>query len=542
MICGRKKLRSIGCITIKKEKDMRKNIIVFAVLTLAVAVAFSQIALTFTGVKERGRYLRLDSVKVTNFTSPRTWTETVVFPDTVLVFATSGLEVADASQLTLSAYPNPSAGRTTIAVESPVDEIAVATVTNLAGQVVYRNEMRLGSGRNLFELTLGRQQVCLLSVATSQGVRTVKILNTGAGNGFGMKCIAAGPVTDKRTTNARFRSGDSLQIVGYAKNDGLNVCSYPIYLKPTASSVNTLVFATNAVFSVSDTTKVLFSPGKLQWSAKNGGNTATTHTIAGGGTAPGTWRFAPHQYDTIGRVNYNASSTYGGWIDLLGWATSGWDNTSVYPDAEHFHPWDTVSEIYGYGPYGRDNLSPIDITGANAKYDWGVYNAIFNPKTNSTDAPGTWRTPTMSEWRYLLGEAMSALDSRRRTGSGMVYVQAVVVGINGAILLPDNWSPATYTFIRPADGNDYSDNVVSAGDWSMLENAGCVFLPSNGYRYLRIRGVSITGRYWSSTANTGAGTAKHIIISNNHVRADNDGNTGSIPSTGACVRLVKDYR
>ena len=47
-------------------------------------------------------------------------------------------------------------------------------------------------------------------------------------------------------------------------------------------------------FSVSATKKVLFSPGNLQWSATGGGTTATTHAVAGGGTAEGTWRFAEH--------------------------------------------------------------------------------------------------------------------------------------------------------------------------------------------------------------------------------------------------------
>ncbi len=289
---------------------MRNNIVVFAALSLAVAVAFSQTTLTFTGTKEQGRYLRMDSVKVTNIT--RSWSETVVYPDTVLVLANTGLALAEASQLRLSAYPNPGNGRTTIAVESPSDEIAFATVTNLAGQVVYRCDVPISSGRNLLELKLGRQKVCLLSVATSQGVRTIKILNTSAGNDFELKSVALSPIVDKRTTNAGFSTGDSLRIVGYAKNNGVSICSYPLYVTSTASSTHTLAFATDAVFSASATSKVLFSPGNLQWSAKDGGNTATTHAVAGGGSAPGTWRFALHQYDTIGIGNNNASSTYGG--------------------------------------------------------------------------------------------------------------------------------------------------------------------------------------------------------------------------------------
>ena len=55
--------------------------------------------------------------------------------------------------------------------------------------------------------------------------------------------------------------------------------------------------------SYSSPQKVIFSPGNLQWSATNGGSTITTHAVAGGSTAYGTWRFAPNQWDTIGAGN-----------------------------------------------------------------------------------------------------------------------------------------------------------------------------------------------------------------------------------------------
>ena len=82
-----------------------------------------------------------------------------------------------------------------------------------------------------------------------------------------------------------------------------------------------------------------------------------------------------------------------------------------------------------YGPYNSSS-DPLDITGANANYDWGVYNAIVNPKTNTTDPPGTWRTPTIQEWRYFI------LPEGRNTGSGMRYVHCNVAGVNGIILFP----------------------------------------------------------------------------------------------------------
>ena len=171
-------------------------------------------------------------------------------------------------------------------------------------------------------------------------------------------------------------------------------------------------------FSVGENTKVYFSPGNLQWSATNGGNsvTVTTHAVAGGGTASGTWRFAPNQWDTIGAGN---SNSYSGWMDLFGWGTSGYN--SKYPNM-------TSTTYSDYGN-GRESIS-----GTN--YDWGVYNAIYNPQTKTTDAPGTWRTLTSGEWRYLLGT--------RTTTSGMRYAKALVNGVGGVIILPDNWNRNTF--------------------------------------------------------------------------------------------------
>ncbi len=229
-------------------------------------------------------------------------------------------------------------------------------------------------------------------------------------------------------------------------------------------------------FSVSATRTVYFSPGNLQWSATDGGSSPTYHPVAGGGTAAGTWRFAPNQWDTIGVANSNVSSTYTGWIDLFGWGTSGYDNKYPYMTS-------TVATDYGNG---NNN-----ILGTN--YDWGVYNAIYNPKTQTTDAPGTWRTLTTNEWIYLL--------KARTTLSGIRYAKATVCGIVGLIIVPDNWSNTYYPLTNVnTSGAAYTSNIIGATDWAKMENVGCVFLPAAGYRGGTYVGyVGSNGYYWSTT-------------------------------------------
>ena len=214
----------------------------------------------------------------------------------------------------------------------------------------------------------------------------------------------------------------------------------------------------------------------MQWSATNGGNIATTHVVAGNGTAAGTWRFASNQWDMIGSANGNISSTDTGWIDLFGWGTSGYSNKYPYMTS-------ITSTDYGNG-----NNS---IAGTN--YDWGAYNAIYNSKTQTTDAPGTWRTLTKDEWVYLL--------NTRPTASSIRYAKATVCGIVGLIIVPDNWSNTYYPLTNVNTASTaYTFNIIGATDWAKMEAAGCVFLPAAGDRNgTSVYDVGFFGEVWSAT-------------------------------------------
>ena len=277
---------------------------------------------------------------------------------------------------------------------------------------------------------------------------------------------------------------------------------------------NQITFTTTAhTFSVSATTRVLFSPGNLQWSATNGGSTPTTHVTADS-IAAGTWRFAPNQWDTIGTANRNISSSYSGWIDLFGWGTSGYNNKYPYMTS-------TTYSDYGNGD--------ANISGTN--YDWGVYNTIYNPKTSTTDAPGTWRTLTDAEWTYLI--------NTRSTTSGIRYAKATVNGVPGLIIVPDNWSTSTYALNNTnTTGAAYTTNVISVAQWATLENAGCAFLPAVGYRYLgtSVDYVGSCGAYWSATFNSNNG-AYVLSFSSGNLYTSNYSR-----GYGLSVRLVKDVQ
>ena len=237
-------------------------------------------------------------------------------------------------------------------------------------------------------------------------------------------------------------------------------------------------------FSVSADKQVTFSKGNLQYHPANK-----------------EWRFAPSQLDYIGYANRNFSSTYNSWLDLFGWST--------------------VTTNFGVSTStnNTDYLGPF--------VDWGR-NKIGN------DAPNTWRTLTYDEWYYVVFDRPNASSLK-----GIAQIN----GVNGLILLPDNWTcPAGVTFksgFHSEIGEDYYAvyQTFTVEQWSKLESAGAVFLPAAGYRAgSSVDFVRYDGYYWSATEGSGyAASCLDFYSSKARIQSLNR-------YYGHSVRLVKDLQ
>ena len=237
-------------------------------------------------------------------------------------------------------------------------------------------------------------------------------------------------------------------------------------------------------FSVSDSKQVTFSKGNLQYHPAND-----------------EWRFAENQTDYIGDANSNCSSTYNGWLDLFGWSTS----------------------TTNFGVSTSENWNDY----SDSLVDWGT-NKIGN------DAPNTWRTLSYDEWFYL---------RYNRTNANDLVGVAQVNGVNGLILLPDNWTcPAGITFksgFHSSYGVDYyaAYQTFTAEQWSKLESAGAVFLPAAGRRDgSSVSNVQDCGFYWSATDIISDYAYCLYFISDGAYVKDRD------RINGQSVRLVKDLQ
>ena len=195
-------------------------------------------------------------------------------------------------------------------------------------------------------------------------------------------------------------------------------------------------------------------------------DTTKVHFSQGNLQYVGTWQFAENQWDYFGNSQSDNHR------DLFGWGT-------------------------GNAPY----LVSTDYNLYSSFVDWGT-NAI----TNGGNEANVWRTLTKDEWVYLF---------YTRENAATLFALGSVNGVNGTILLPDNWTlPAGASFTASttqgladqgsyfynANGNNFSDNTYTSKQWAVMESAGAVFLPAAGYR----EGTDVSlagtrGYYWAAT-------------------------------------------
>ena len=238
------------------------------------------------------------------------------------------------------------------------------------------------------------------------------------------------------------------------------------------------------MFSVAKDKQVSFSQGNLQY-------TQSTDE----------WRFAREQYDYLGEGNLN-DGQLANRIDLFGWSAN---NTTA--------------------PFGvSTSTDAADYAGEFV--DWGV-------NTISGDAPNTWRTLSIAEWEYLL---------EKRPNAANLQGIAQVNGVNGLIILPDDWAcPLGINFVHGFHsdfGIDYfaQHQQFTLDQWIILEQSGAVFLPASKWR----NGSTFTnssegGHYWSSTCGEISTNAHYLSFGSQEAWM----NSNSLHRCFA-VRLVHD--
>ncbi len=254
-----------------------------------------------------------------------------------------------------------------------------------------------------------------------------------------------------------------------------------------------------AEFSVSETKKVYFSKGNLQYISEG------THKCADGTAQPGTWRFAEKQWEEG---------------TLLYWGNSGYNDTIKQVNSNDWFA-EAENAIKYYKAY--EIIAKSDIS--DTYNDWGVYNAI----ENGGNIPNKYRTLTRDEWVYLWEQRPNAKKLRGTT---------IIDGIECTYILPDSCVEAK---IPP---ELYSgEQIYECFSVNALLDKGVVFFRKNPKK-TNLTNNSGEG-YWSSTYTK---TYNHVyyayaILGGKPEEQVTYGHVGTVTTPGVyClpVRLVKD--
>ena len=244
-------------------------------------------------------------------------------------------------------------------------------------------------------------------------------------------------------------------------------------------------------FSVAEDKKVQFARGNLQHE---------------GDMYEGKWSMAKQQYEMLGQDNIDkpegSNSSYTAkLIDLFCWSTA-----KDYNGLEFF-------------AYDEEERAKTYFQGDFA--DWGAEASLVS------DLGEGWCTLSKDEWDYLLNE---------RTNAANLKAFATVAGVQGLILLPDDWTEEA-----PA-------GTFTAEKWAMLEKDGAVFLPTAGQmtqsydqtEYVTTTTVSndgVEGFYWTSTPfDDNAGLNAYVL---NFSGTNATSETDIYRRIASAVRLVK---
>ena len=185
---------------------MKKVILLLTLLMTAFVSSTAQetVTLTFTANTQEGMYCPFDAVNVTNVT--RGWTETLAYPDTILVLSfLDGIGEQNGMAFRLGeAYPNPFTDETNVSLEMPVAGDALIQVVRVDGTIVATSQNHFEAGLHSVKVRLSTPSMAFLVVTTAQGRQVARIVSEGNG---GHDTIVVETLSVERTpTNQPMRS------------------------------------------------------------------------------------------------------------------------------------------------------------------------------------------------------------------------------------------------------------------------------------------------------------------------------------------------
>ena len=458
---------------------MKKNLflLLFLVVTGTAVLAQSTITLTFMGRDQNNAHVRLDNVTIQNLT--RGWTEAIFFPDTVytLTIGTGISDYADGNEMQV--MPNPFDGRTQLNLCLAQGESVRMVIVDITGKKCAEYNGRLSEGDNIFEIMLTTPQTYILSVQTSEGMHSVKMVNTGRAGANQISLVGGESNTTKvkisSTKSHVFELGDEMCYTGYSQQSNGVISSSSITQYQNNSETIVLHFAietgpsygqpcpgTATVTDIDNNTYNTVQIGNQCWMKEN---LRTTHYANGTSIPLGT------NASTTTAYRYNPN-----------------DDANNVPTCGYLYNWPAVMH--------------------------GSSSSTTNPSGVQGICPTGWHVPSDAEWTQLTNYVSSQTQYQCNNSSE---------NIAKALASTTGWYSSTTACAvgnNPSTNNATGFSALPAGDYY-----GGNYSYFGGYAY-----------FWSATESNGSyACCRYLGCLSANVSSGN-GSKGN----GFSVRCVRD--
>ena len=362
---------------------MKKILFVMFMLLISAGAFAQETIVSFSGKLNGSEYCQLDSVVVTNLESH--WSETVVYPDSVIVLsATTGSDAMIAeSQGLLQNVPNPFNGETRVELSVLHCENVSMRLLDVTGKVYAQYDGMVNEGTHTFVVTATKPQTYILNAVVGKKSYSIKMVNVGDGGSCGIEYAGFfGNITTKLTSNNEFHVGDNMRYVGYATIGGVVVPSIVVVQRQQENEDLVLNF---------------YYPGQ---------GTLNGHDWVDLGLPSGT-RWATCN---VGASSSEGYGNYYAWGEVAPKAIYDWNYYRYCNGSANTLTKYCNSPTYGSNGF-TDNLTVLEACDDVATANWGE----------------SWRMPTSTEMQELFENC-----TRTWTNYGLLFV-----GPNGnSILLP----------------------------------------------------------------------------------------------------------
>lgn len=213
-------------------------------MLLIYGAIFSQeITVRFTGQLNGTNYCRLDRVEITNLT--RDWTETIEYPDTIIVLGGTvgtNINISTAQGLGQN-IPNPFDCETRVELSVSQRENVRMQLLDVAGKVYAQYTGSLDAGVHAFDISAANPQTYLLNAMVGKHQYSIRMVNVGSGCESSIRYDGStGGIEAKLTTVNEFHIGDNMRYVGYATIGGEQITSEAVVQPQFVNQYITLQF------------------------------------------------------------------------------------------------------------------------------------------------------------------------------------------------------------------------------------------------------------------------------------------------------------